>query len=239
MPEIPVLYEDNSILAVDKPRGIHVHPTRLSRREISLQDLVQEEYGFPLYPVHRLDRAVGGVLLLTKSREAAGVLGGYLRRREGVEKTYICIVRGWLHGQGKIDRPLKQSADKPEQEALTYWRALAQTEAAWTDGIFPASRYTLLECKPETGRYHQIRRHLARISHPIPGDTAHGDNRRNHIWHKQTGLDGLMLHARRLSFIHPDTEKWISIEASPDPRFLAVSRMFGWEILKEGNNEPS
>jgi tRNA pseudouridine65 synthase len=231
----PILYEDDEVLAVDKPREIHVHPTKMSKGEASVQSILEEQRDCRLYPAHRLDRPVGGVLLIAKDAETASKLGVALRSRDGLDKRYLCIVRGWLEGSGTIDRPMRQAPGKPEREAATRWRTLASTEAQWSDGIFPLSRYSLVECILETGRYHQIRRHLARVSHPILGDIPHGDNPRNRIWKEQTGLGGLMLRAHRLSFIHPATGVRISLTADVDPRFLEAARLFDWEenLVKE------
>lgn len=226
---IPVLYEDENLIAVDKPRDIHVHPTKMSRGEESVQSILEEQSGRRLYPAHRLDRPVGGVLLIAKSTEVASILGTALRNRDGLDKRYLCVVRGWMDGSGMIERPMRQAPGKPEREAATKWRNLATAEAPWSDGIFPTSRYSLTECELITGRYHQVRRHLAWISHPILGDIPHGDNPRNRIWREHTGLEGLMLRAHRLSFLHPVTGERISITAPPDERFLEAARIFGWE----------
>ena len=225
---VPVLYQDDHLLAVDKPRDIHVHPTRLSPGEPSLKDLL-EECGDRLYPAHRLDRPVGGVLLLAKSSESAGLLGQALRNRDGMDKRYLTVVRGWMDGSGTIDRPMRQAPGKPEKEAVTHWRTLGRTEAPWSDGIFPSSRYSLVECVLETGRHHQIRRHLSTAGHPIMGDISHGDNPRNRIWKTHTGLDGLMLQAHRLAFLHPVTGERIVVSAPPDPRFLVAAKLFCWK----------
>lgn len=226
--KIQALFEDEFLLAVDKPRGLHVHPTKLSRGELSVQTILEDERSCRLYPVHRLDRPVGGVLLIAKDSETASVLGTALRGRENLDKRYLCVVRGWMDGSGYIDRPMRQSTGKPEREAGTRWRCLAVAEAPWSDGLFPASRYSLVECVLESGRYHQIRRHLARESHPVLGDIPHGDNPRNRIWFENTELEGLMLRAHRLSFLHPVSGVRISLTAPPDPRFLKAAAMFGW-----------
>jgi len=226
---IGVLYEDEFLLAVDKPRDIHVHPTKMSRREISLQEVLEAERETTLYPAHRLDRPVGGVLLIAKSKDIASQLGRVLRNRDGIDKRYLCVVRGWMDGSGILDRPMRAAPGKPEKEALTRWTALARAEADWSDGRFPTSRYSLVECTLETGRYHQIRRHLAVASHPILGDISHGDNPRNRIWKERTGLEGLMLRAHRLGILHPVSGERLSITAPADPRFLTAARLLGWE----------
>jgi tRNA pseudouridine65 synthase len=231
---IPILYEDEHILVVDKPRDIHVHPTSLSRGEQSVQTILEAQGAGRLFPAHRLDRPVGGVLLMARDPQTASVLGLALRNRDNLEKLYLCVVRGWMEGSGVIDRPMRQEPGKPEREASTRWKGAVRTEAPWSDGTFPTSRYSLLECEPESGRYHQIRRHLSGIGHPILGDVAHGDNPRNRIWLRETGLDGLLLRAHRLSLTHPRTGERITVTAPPDPRFVEASRLFGWEFKLVG-----
>ncbi|OQX29659.1 MAG: hypothetical protein B0D92_02480 [Spirochaeta sp. LUC14_002_19_P3] len=229
MNSISVIYQDNFLIVLDKPRDIHVHPTKLSRGELSLKDILQRQCRCEIHPAHRLDRPVGGILLAAKNTETARLLGQMMRTHGGVDKRYLCIVRGWMSGSGRIDRPLRQASGKPEKESVTLWRSLAQAEAPWPDEQFPSSRYTLLECTLITGRHHQIRRHLAFESHPILGDIARGDNTRNRIWKAHTRLEGLMLRAQRLSFIHPHSGERLSLTAPPDPRFISAADMFGWE----------
>ncbi len=226
---ITILYEDEFLLVVDKPRNMHVHGTKMSPGEISLQDILEEQLGQTLFPAHRLDRPAGGLLLIARSRETAGILGTALQRRDGLDKRYIAVVRGWMEGSGILERPLKQARRKREKESVTRWQALARAEAPWSDGIFPTSRYSLVECTLETGRFHQIRRHLSGASHPILGDISHGDNPRNRIWRDQTGLEGLMLRSHLLIFTHPLSGQRIRLTAPPDERFVRAASLLGWE----------
>lgn len=227
---VSTIYEDQAVLAVDKPRGIHVHPTKLSRGEPSVQVLLEQRSEERVYPVHRLDRPVSGILLMAKNAESASKLGIAFRTRGCVEKNYLCIVRGWLFSAGSFDRPLRQAPGKPLRDAQTSYRVLARAEAPWSDGIFPTSRYSLLECTAETGRFHQIRRHLARGSHPVIGDVAHGDNPRNRIWLRKTGIDCLLLRSHRLCFTHPGSGKRITLYAPPYPKFIIAAKLLGWPL---------
>ncbi len=225
---IPILYEDEYLPAVNKPAGVHVHPSSLSPGEPSVQSMLEDTLEQRLFPAHRLDRPVGGVLLFAKNNSTASQLALGMRNRELFDKRYLCIVRGWMDDSGIIARPLRQAPGKPERDAATRFSTLARAEAAWSDGNFPTSRYSLVECIPESGRFHQIRRHLAVHNHPILGDVAHGDNPKNRIWRAQTGLEGLMLRAIRLVFLHPENGKRIELEAAPDERFFRAARLFGW-----------
>jgi len=228
--DITVIYEDQAILVVDKPRNMHVHSTKLSRGELSVQSVLERHLEERLYPVHRLDRPVSGILLMAKNTESASKLGAAFRTRGYTDKHYLCVVRGWLSGSGAFDQPLSRASNKPPREAQTSYRVLATGEAPWSDGIFPTSRYSLLECTIVTGRFHQIRRHLARGGHPIIGDVSHGDNPRNRIWLRETGIDCLLLRSHRLGFTHPGSGKRITLYAPPYPQFIAAAKLFDWPL---------
>lgn len=215
---------------IDKPRGIHVHSTKLSRGDFSVQSILEGRLKERLYPVHRLDRPVSGILILARNTESASKLGADFRTRGCIDKSYLCIVRGWLLGSGSFDRPLSQVPNKPLREAQTCYRVLATGEAPWSDGIFPTSRYALLECTIKTGRFHQIRRHLAGSGHPIIGDVAHGDNPRNRIWLRETGIDSLLLRSHRLCLTHPRSGRQMAFRTPPSSRFVTAAKFFGWPL---------
>ena len=228
-PEIEIIYQDEHLIVVNKPPLIHVHATRLSRGETSLQNILENQLETTLFPIHRLDRPACGLLVMAKTQKAASVMGSEMRNRENFSKKYIALVRGYMEGQGVIERPLRQAPGKPEREAVTHWRSLATAEAPWSDGVFPSSRYSLVECTLESGRFHQIRRHLSIASHPIIGDVSHGDNKRNRIWLANTGIKGLFLQACKLAFTHPVSRKYLSFTAPPDTKFIKAAEILGWE----------
>ena len=132
---IPILFEDEDILIVDKPRDIHVHPTKLSRNSISLLDILEDKYSIRLFPVHRIDYPVSGTLMIAKSSAIAAMMGKIFRDRYDMDKRYHCLVRGWMVGYGSIDRPLKQSPGKPAKDASNEWRIIKKAEGPWADGI--------------------------------------------------------------------------------------------------------
>lgn len=171
-----------------KPSGLHTHPSALSPREDSAARWLSQQLERRVWPVHRLDRGASGLLLFALEAGAAGRLIQAFRERR-VGKRYLCLVRGWPSreglplDEGLIERPLRDldpESRAPElQEAVTAWRCLARLEAPFPSGqgehAFPGTRISLLECRPLTGRMHQLRRHLAGIGHPLLGDGEHGN----------------------------------------------------------------
>ena len=164
--------------------------------------------GRHVYPVHRLDRATSGALLLALDPGTARRLQ---EQWEGgrVEKRYLALVRGIPPESGVIDSPVPRAAGGPRVPAVTEFRRLATFE-----------RYALVEARPLTGRLHQIRRHLKHISHPLIGDVRYGKGEHNRLFRERFGLHRLALHALSLAFDHPETGERLRIVA-PVPEDLA------------------
>jgi tRNA pseudouridine65 synthase len=124
-----------------------------------------------------------------------------------VRKTYLTLCRGWLADQGRIDSPLASDTDPAVMKsAVTYYETLHRFELPEPSAGHGSSRFSLLLVRPETGRWHQIRRHLKRLSHPVIGDTVHGDGVQNRIWRRLTGESRLYLLAWALAFEHPESQ---------------------------------
>lgn len=240
MDDLKVLFEDTHYFAIDKPSGLLVHPSPIERRAPNAVALMREQFGFKAYTVHRLDRPTSGVLIFAKSSEAAHRLNLCFAQRE-VQKTYLCVCRGYTEEQGTIDYPLKEildkvadkmaNPDKPAKEAVSDYRRLATVELPIPVGKYPASRYSLVEVKPKTGRKHQIRRHLKHLSHPLIGDTKHGDGRHNLLFREHFGLDRLLLMATQLTFVHPFTGQPVTINAPVTAWVDELFSQFGWQGL--------
>lgn len=196
--EIDIIYEDEDLIAINKPHGLLVHRTRIANDadKFALQ-LVRDTINKKVYPAHRIDRKTSGVLLFTKSKEVLINLQQLFSNRK-VEKTYIAIVRGFLEPKGIIDYPLTEG--KKTQEATTFYKVKQEFEIDLPFGDFPTSRYSLVEIKPQTGRFHQIRKHMAHIFHPIIGDRPHGCNKQNRLWKEQFDMTTMLLHAKQLEF---------------------------------------
>lgn len=226
---LDILYEDEALLAVDKPAGLLVHRSGIAADETDfLIERVQEQTGANAYLAHRLDRATSGVVLLAKTREIAGELGRQFMERS-VTKRYLAIVRGWPAGEGEIDHPLPDVRERsPRKAALTRWRLLATTTVPIALGRYPEQRYALVEARPQTGRYRQIRKHFHHVSHPIVGDTSHGRGDHNRLWRIHFGVHRLLLHAWRLELAHPRSGAPLNLRAPPDAVWRTVLERFGW-----------
>lgn len=228
---LEILYEDDWFLAVNKPSGILVHRTGISEDKRFVLQLLRNQVGYRVYPIHRLDRGTSGVLLFGKLQEAAAFMGLQLRTRE-VRKQYLAIVRGFMDAQDTIDYPIADAPGEPKQEAVTHYRRLAQAEINTPVGRYATARYSLVEITPETGRFHQIRKHFSHLRHPVIGDKKHGDIKHNAYFREVLNIPRLLLHASQLAFPHPQTaDIMLKIEAPLDSTFLAALEVLGlhWE----------
>ncbi len=216
------IFEDEFFLAVDKPPGFFVQPPKANGFFINPSHLllpwVEKKLGHKIYPVHRLDSATSGLTLLAKSAISAEKLNALFRDHK-IEKKYLALVRGYAELSGEINEPLENPKTKELMPAFTSFECLQQFEIPAPVSKYPTSRYSLLAVKPKTGRWHQIRRHLDRINHPIVGDLHHGDGHHNRYFRDELGLSGLWLRAQELSFQHPISSQSISIKAPKSPRW--------------------
>lgn len=232
---LPVLFQDEHYVAIDKPPGLLVHRTALAEAETYALQALRRQLKRRVYPVHRLDRPTSGVLLFGLSPEAAQAACALFERRE-VEKRYLAVVRGYAEAELEVDYPLCEEDDgRPPQEALTRFRSLARVELPIATGRYATSRYSLLEALPETGRKHQIRKHCHHIFHPIVGDTTYGEGRHNRLFRNEYGVARLMLMARRLCLRHPYTGAALDIAAGFDAEWIRVLNAFGWERAAEAS----
>ncbi|REG92612.1 pseudouridine synthase [Algoriphagus antarcticus] len=227
---LEILFEDEYLIAINKPSGLLVHRTSIAADEtVFALQLLRDQIGQHVSPVHRLDRPTSGILLFSKKEEILPLLKEQFADRS-VKKTYLAIVRGIpVNKSDLIDHPLKSERSGRMQEAKTSYQVIAEAEIPFdTTGRYPTSRYSFLELKPETGRTHQIRRHLAHIRHYILGDKKHGDNKQNQFFEKQFGLENLLLHARQLEFGHPISKETIIVRAELPSHFQKTITDLGW-----------
>jgi tRNA pseudouridine65 synthase len=230
-----ILYLDDYLAAVDKPPGLLVHRTGLDAGEtrFALQ-MLRDQLGRPVWPAHRLDKGTSGVLLFSLDAGTARTLGQAFEAGGTMAKTYQAIVRGWPDPQGLIDHPLKRMPDDQRtggievQDALTRYRTLAHFELPLAQGKFPSLRCARVELAPQTGRRHQLRRHMNHIAHPILGDATHGKGALNRAVAGLLGLQRLWLHALRLELAHPVTGVPLCLEAPPDPAWSAWEAWENW-----------
>ena len=239
MSPLPIIYQDEFLVAVNKPSGLLVHRTSLDRHETeNAMHIVRDQLGKWVYPFHRLDRATSGVLLFALDKEMARRMTQSFTDGT-ISKTYLAVVRGFTKESERIDHPLKEmidrmacqgsDRDKPGKEAVTEYRRLATVELPHPVGRYATARYSLVEAAPLTGRNHQIRRHLKHIFHPVIGDTAYGDGKHNEFFRQQFDCRRMLLHARELSFVHPHGGTRLSLEAPLDTAFSALLRVLKWD----------
>ncbi len=227
--ELQTLYFDEGFAIVDKPAGLMVHDSALARGETDFAaDRLREQFSKPVFLIHRLDRATSGCLLLAFDRGTAGALGKTLMSGE-VRKQYLAVCRGWPEPEFIIDHPLDGGPGKPlKKPAITHFQRLATGELPMPSAGFESSRYALLRCEPQTGRFRQIRRHLKHGFHHMIGDTSHGDGRHNRNF-RMHGVHRMLLHASSLSFLHPRSGERIEAVAPLDAQWVKVFEMFGWD----------
>lgn len=227
---LTLIYEDEHLVAIDKPAGLLVHRTRLAAHEpeAALQQL-RRQLGRTVWPAHRLDRGTSGVLLFARSADVASRLGVMFEQGQ-MAKRYLALVRGWPEADdGRVDHPLTRDPEQPSTgqtllPAHTRWRVLERLE--WplvTDPRHACTRVALLALEPLQGRRHQIRRHLKHLAHPILGDATHGKGPLNRAVAAHLGVQRLWLHARQLDLRHPVSGEPVCLSAQPSGPWPAAA----------------
>jgi len=236
-----VIHEDEWLAVVDKPAGLMVHDSALARGERDFAaDRLREQFGRRIHLAHRLDRATSGCLVVCFDAAVARALGAQFMDRS-VAKDYLAVCRGWPEpDQGRIDHPLDGGPGRPERKPATtdYWR-LDTGELPVPAAGFETSRFALLRMRPLTGRFRQLRRHLAHLRHPLIGDTSHGDGRRNRIFRAHLGVHRMLLHAWSIGFEHPAHGRRLSVQAPLDADFARVLDRFGWSAPAAPVTDPA
>ncbi len=235
---LPILYQDKDLVVIDKSPGLLVHRSLIDRHATQFaMQMVRDQIGQHVYPVHRLDRPTSGALLFALSSTVAHTLS--VEFAEGrVQKTYLAVVRGTPAEKIHIDYPLKEEldkksdrladTDKPAQSAVTDVETLGSFEFPVQVDKFPTSRYSLVRAHPQTGRKHQIRRHLRHLGHPIVGDVMHGSGKHNRFFKQTLGIGRLLLACTELSFRHPTENKIICVKAPLAGEFKTLCDRLGW-----------
>lgn len=221
--EIPldIVYEDNDIIVVNKPKGMVVHPAN-GNPDGTLVNAIMAKckgslsgIGGEIRPgiVHRLDKDTSGLLIVAKNDQAHINMSKQIKDRK-VKKIYIALVKGSIaEDEATINMPIgrstkdrkKMAVRKDGKEAITHFKVLKRYD-----------KYTLLEIKIDTGRTHQIRVHMAEIGHPVVGDSVYSNGK------NEFGVEGQMLHAKSLDFKHPITQKQMHLEAELPEYFKEV-----------------
>ncbi len=227
-------------MAINKPSGLLVHRSPIDRHETEFAvQILRDQIGQFVYPVHRLDKPTSGVLLFALDKESAKLMGEQFRSRES-KKSYLAVVRGYVDESGVIEHALsvkldkiadKDSfGDKEAQDATTHYRRVATVEIPFAVGKYDKTRYSLVSLEPQTGRKHQLRRHMKHISHHILGDTKYGRGEHNKLLREEFNCHRMLLHASSLQIKHPYTNDTLIIKAPLDETFKAIYKFFNWYI---------
>jgi tRNA pseudouridine65 synthase len=227
MPMLEIIYRDEHLIAINKPHGLLVHRSSIAAdaSEFALQ-LLRDQIGMKVNPVHRIDRKTGGILLFAFNKEVEIAMQKAFMENQ-VSKKYLAIVRGHTPDAESIDYPLRKE-NGTLQDAFTSYTTLKRAELDIALGKHPTSRYSLVEAVPTTGRMHQLRKHLSHIFHPIIGDRTHGCNKQNKLFLEQWEMTTMLLHASQLTFNHPISDDEVMIEAVLQPEFSRVMEIMGW-----------
>ena len=237
-----ILYQDPYLVAVDKLSGLMVHRSWMSSHdEVFVMTLLRDQLGQLVYPLHRLDRQTDGILLFALSSESARIFNA-LFEQQSMQKHYLAICRGFAPESIFVDHALREEKDKiadkfsKEREAMpaqTQFERLLTTELPIAVDRYATARYSLLKASPQTGRLHQIRKHLKHIRHPIVVDAKHGDRFHNQMLRANFDLQRLCLRAMTVSFKHPILQTQLVIEAGLTPEWLAILSIFNWHTQSE------
>ena len=226
-----IIFEDDYLLCVAKPNNVLVHHAHHSRNmadETSLLQQIVIDLDLKVYPIHRLDRKTSGIILLAKEKEYVSKFQD-LFSSNSIEKTYYGVVRGFSPATKVIDSPVKGRDANVHKKALTHLKTLENITLDIPVKPYESSRYSLVELLPKTGRMHQLRVHMNKISHPLIGDAKYGDKNHDVMYVENFGWENMFLHAGKLQFKHPFTEEELMLKAKFPKDWLALFNRFNWK----------
>jgi len=218
------LAQDRNFVAVHKPAGYVTYADSPGQR--GAKEELEKKLKKRLFPVHRIDRDTCGILVFALSEATARELTALFRGRS-VKKQYLAVVHGLAPEKGVIDTPLERHKGEGTEPAHTEFQRLAQAEVEW-DGEKRA--YSLVRCEMKTGRFHQVRRHLRQLGHPICGDPEHGNGWDNRAFEARFGVKRTLLCASSVAFPDRAAQRMVRLKTRPDPDFQKVLAAFGWAL---------
>jgi tRNA pseudouridine65 synthase len=227
--EIEILFEDTTIIIVNKPNNLLIHNSYYARniKDATLLELLRDQLNTDFYPVHRIDRKTSGVLILAKHKKDVSIFQELFNTNQ-IKKTYFGVVRGFVNESKHITSPVKNADTKVYKDAETLCEPMFTKLLDIPVHPYSNSRYSLVKLNPSTGRMHQLRIHMNKISHPIIGDYKYGDRFHNRMFESQFNYPNLFLHAYSLDFIHPNTNKRISVNAKFTNDWIDLFEKFDW-----------
>lgn len=233
--QLDIVYQDTHFVAINKPAGLLVHRSPIDRHETRFAiQLLRDQIGQRVYPVHRLDKPTSGVLLFALNAQDAALLQQQFAQTD-VGKEYLAVCRGYTADECVIDHPVKTVRDSYDdtitathsKPALTTLQTLARCEIDKPLGKYASVRYSLVKLSPHTGRRHQLRAHMKHISHPLIGDAKYGRGEHNRFFQQHFNSHRLMLAACGLQFIHPHTSETVILRARPEQSFCDALAALG------------
>ena len=228
---LEIIYQDNYCLLVTKPNNVLVHHAHHSRNkidEVSLIQLIENQFGKRYYPIHRLDRKTSGIILLASKREYVASFQALFTNNE-IQKIYYGVVRGFSQEHLIIDSPVKGRDALVYKDAETQLKLLDKIILEIPVKPYKSSRYSLVELKPKTGRMHQLRIHMNKVSTPLINDAKYGDKNHDLMYAEQFGWRNLFLHAGSLEFIHPFTNQKLTLKSSFSEDWIRLFQKFSWK----------
>ena len=229
---VDILYEDDFILCVSKPNNVvvhHAHHSRNVAEEESLLQILQQHTHQKVYPIHRLDRKTSGIILLAKE---SGFVAKFqeLFTNNQIQKTYYGIVRGHAPETKIIDSPVKGRDANVHKDAETHLTTIKKVILDIPVKPYDTSRYSLVKLQPKTGRLHQLRIHMNKISHPLIGDPKYGDKNHNTMFIENFNCENLFLHAYTLEFVHPYSNEKLVLTANFPDEWKTIFNEFNWSL---------
>lgn len=223
--KLKILAQDKNLVVVHKPSGLVTYND--SRQgPPGAKEVLEQQLKRKVFPVHRIDKDTDGILTFAFNEVAAREFTALFRTRV-VKKQYLAVVHGIAAPSGSITTALEKHKEKGTEPAHTDFTRLAVAEVEW-DG--EKRGYSLVRCEMKTGRYHQIRRHLRSIGHPLCGDPEHGNSWDNRAFRERFQVERTLLSATALSYPDRVKQQMVRLKSTPDADFLRVLSAFGWKL---------
>ncbi|MDB4851139.1 pseudouridine synthase [Flavobacteriaceae bacterium] len=228
---LEIIFKDSYCLLVTKPNNVLVHHAHHSRNKIdekSLVQLIEDQLGSRYFPIHRLDRKTSGIILLASKKEYVSTFQALFTNKE-IKKVYYGVVRGYSQENRIIDSPVKGRDALVYKEAETHLKRLDKIELNIPVKPYDSSRYSLVELTPTTGRMHQLRIHMNKLSTPLINDAKYGDKNHDTMYREQFGWTNLFLHAGSLAFTHPFSNQELILKSSFPNDWIQLFEKFYWK----------
>lgn len=228
---LEIIYQDSYCLLVTKPNNVLVHHAHHSRNKIdekSLLQLIEDQLGIKYYPIHRLDRKTSGIILLASKRSYVASFQSLFTNNQ-IQKIYFGVVRGFSQEFKIIDSPVKGRDANVYKGAETHIKLLDKITLDIPVKPYDTSRYSLVELQPKTGRMHQLRIHMNKVSTPLINDAKYDDKNHDIMYGEQFGWKNLFLHAGSLEFTHPFTEEKLILKSSFSEDWIQLFEKFSWK----------